>query len=68
MIACLAEAATAEIRLDTTELEDALWVDRRGVAAALAGEADAPFIAPPPYAIANTLFRRWIERLDARQR
>ena len=68
MIACLAEAATPEIRLDTTELEDAFWVDRRGVAAALAGEADAPFLAPPPYAIANTLFRRWIEQLDARQR
>jgi NAD+ diphosphatase len=59
MIACLADAAADEIRLDARELEDAIWVDRAGVAAALAGEPDAPFLAPPPFAIANTLLTRW---------
>ncbi|WP_114953385.1 NAD(+) diphosphatase [Sphingosinicella terrae] len=61
MIACLADAATDEVTLDLTELEAAIWVDKAGVAAALAGEAGAPFEAPPPFAIAHTLFRRWIE-------
>jgi NAD+ diphosphatase len=61
MIACLARAGSAAIRLDTDELEDAIWVDRDGVAAALAGRVDAPFQAPPPYAIAHTLLTRWME-------
>ena len=62
MIACLAEAESDALALDRNELEDAFWADRAGVIAALAGEADAPFLAPPPFAIANTLFVRWIER------
>ena len=61
MIACLARAEGDALTLDETELEDAMWVDRDGVAAALAGEPDAPFLAPPPFAIANTLLRRWLE-------
>ena len=61
MIACLARAQADALTLDETELEDAMWVDRDGVAAALAGEPDAPFLAPPPFAIANTLLRRWLE-------
>ncbi len=61
MIACLASADSDALTLDEDELEDALWVDRAGVEAALAGAAGAPFLAPPPYAIAHTLFRRWIE-------
>lgn len=61
MIACLAKASTRDIVLDKTELEDAMWVDRAGVLSALAGESRAPFQAPPPFAIANTLLRHWIE-------
>ena len=61
MIACLAEAASEALALDRNELEDAMWVDRAGVEAALAGEPDAPFLAPPPFAIANTLFWRWLD-------
>jgi NAD+ diphosphatase len=63
MIACLARAESTQITLDTNELEDAIWVDREGVAAALAGAANAPFGAPPPYAIAHTLLRRWVEEV-----
>jgi NAD+ diphosphatase len=61
MIACLAEAASDAIRLDPTELEDAMWVDRPGVAAALAYEDDAPFVPPPHYAIAHSLLRLWLQ-------
>jgi len=61
MIACIARALSDEIVLDTRELEDAFWCDRAGVAAALAGASDAPFVAPPPFAIANTLLTRWSE-------
>jgi NAD+ diphosphatase len=63
MIACIAEAASNAVTLDRNELEDAIWVDRAGVAAALAGEADAPFQAPPAFAIANTLLRYWADGL-----
>jgi NAD+ diphosphatase len=59
MIACTATAAGDEIRLDTDELEDAIWVDRAGVRAALAGEPGAPFAAPPHFAIAHTLLKHW---------
>ena len=59
MIACTATAASDEIRLDTNELEDAIWVDRAGVRAALAGDPGAPFAAPPHFAIAHTLLKHW---------
>ncbi|HEX8482045.1 MAG TPA: NAD(+) diphosphatase [Allosphingosinicella sp.] len=61
MIACTAAAPTDAITLDTNELEDAIWVDREGVRAALAGEPAAPFLAPPPFAIAHTLLRHWAD-------
>lgn len=64
MIACIADAAAREILINRTELEHALWVDRSGVAAALAGEAGAPFLAPPSYAIAHSLLGWWLERSD----
>jgi NAD+ diphosphatase len=63
MIACLAEAAPGDLALDLNELDDAIWADRSQVAAALAGEAGAPFLAPPPFAIANTLLRAWADGL-----
>jgi NAD+ diphosphatase len=62
MIACLARAGSAEMRLDTTELEDGFWVDRAGVEGALAGLADAPFQAPPPFAIAHSLLVSWLDQ------
>ena len=59
MIACLAESDRDDLALDGEELEDAKWVDRAGVKAALAGSPDAPFLAPPPFAIAHTLLAAW---------
>ncbi len=63
MIACIAEAASDHVTLDRNELEDAIWVDQAGVVAALAGDADAPFAAPPPFAIAHTLLFHWAHGL-----
>lgn len=60
MIACLARADSDSLRLDANELEDAFWASRAEVEAALAGDPAAPFQAPPPFAIANTLLTRWI--------
>ena len=61
MIACTAQAGNDAITVDTTELEDARWFTRAEVAAALAGEADAAFLPPPPHAIAHTLLTAWVE-------
>lgn len=61
MIACMAAASSDALTLDTTEIEDAFWVDRKGVAAALAGAEGAPFLPPPPFAIAHTLLKHWLE-------
>jgi len=65
MIACVAMADDDRLAIDTAELEDARWVDRAGVTAALAGEEGAPFVPPPPYAIARTLFHHWLAETAA---
>jgi NAD+ diphosphatase len=59
MIGCIAAAPGRDVVLDTTELCDSLWVTRAQVRAALSEAPDAPFAAPPPYAIAHTLLARW---------
>jgi NAD+ diphosphatase len=59
MIACIGRAESDALTLDRNELDDAFWCDRAGVGAALAGDPAAPFQAPPPFAIANTLLTRW---------
>jgi NAD+ diphosphatase len=64
MIACTATAASDALRLDRNELEDAFWASRAEVAAALAGEAGARFLAPPPFAIAHTLLKHWLGRFE----
>ncbi len=60
MIACIAEALGPDITIDTTEIEDAMWVTREEARAALAKEEGAKFNAPPPFAIAHTLLREWV--------
>jgi NAD+ diphosphatase len=64
MIGCVAAARSDALTLDTNELEDAIWVGRAGVEAALAGAPEAPFQAPPPFAIAHTLLVRWLEGIS----
>jgi NAD+ diphosphatase len=60
MIACVADVADDAITLDMQELEDAIWVTREEVVAALSGLPGARFLPPPAYAVAHTLFERWL--------
>jgi NAD+ diphosphatase len=61
MIACIGEADSDALTIDTTELEDAMWVTRAEVEDALAGAENSRFNAPPSFAIAHTLLRAWLE-------
>ncbi|SEI57193.1 NAD+ diphosphatase [Sphingobium sp. AP50] len=60
MIACIAQADDPALTLDQTEIEDAFWCDLAGIRAAMAGEADAPFLAPPRMAVAWHLLDHWL--------
>jgi NAD+ diphosphatase len=60
MIGCIAPVTDDKLVIDTNELEDAVWVDLAGVRAGLAGEAGAPFVPPPPLAIATHLLHHWV--------
>jgi NAD+ diphosphatase len=60
MMACIAEVEDDALTIDYTELEDAFWVTRDEVLASMNGDPDARFLPPPSYAIAHTLFRRWL--------
>ncbi|GAA4034118.1 NAD(+) diphosphatase [Sphingomonas rosea] len=60
MVACTALVDDPALVVDTTELEDARWFTRDDVAAALAGEDAASFVAPPPFAIAHSLLAHWL--------
>jgi NAD+ diphosphatase len=61
MIACVAQAHDDAITLDTNELEDAMWVSKDEARASLAGAEGRRFNAPPPFAIAHSLLRAWVE-------
>lgn len=59
MIGCIAEATSREIRLDPTELDDALWITREGLLSAFAGKHAS--ISPPRRgAIAHFLMQKWL--------
>ncbi|MEP7221741.1 MAG: NAD(+) diphosphatase [Novosphingobium sp.] len=62
MIGCHAFADDPAIVIDKTELEDARWFSRAEVQAALDGAPDAPFVVPPPTAIAHQLVKWWLAR------
>ena len=59
MIGCHAQAETADLTIDTTELADARWFTRDEVAASMRGEG--PFDTPPAQAIAHHLLNWWID-------
>lgn len=61
MIACIAEAAGDALTLAEHEIEDARWVTKDEARAALDDAPDKNFNAPPRFAIAHTLLRRWVE-------
>ncbi len=58
MIGAFAEATGFELHIDGDELEEARWVTKDEVRAALAGTGD--WLAPPPLAIAHTLLQEWV--------
>jgi NAD+ diphosphatase len=60
MVGCMSRALGDALTIDFTELEDARWFTREEVSAAVAGHGDAPFLPPPPHAIARTLLERWL--------
>ena len=62
MIGCHAFTDDPAITIDRNELEDARWFTRAEVEAAMAGDENAPFIAPPVTAIAHQLVRWWLGR------
>ncbi len=59
MIGAFAEALSTDISLDVHELEEARWVTRDDVRAAIRGEGS--FKMPPPLAIAHTLIATWVD-------
>jgi len=60
MIGCHARALDEVLTIDTTELDDARWFTREEIAASLTGDPQAPFQAPPRFAIARTLLEHWL--------
>ena len=63
MLGCLAQARTADITVDTTELEDARWFSREEARLMLSRTHPDGLTCPPRLAIANLLIRSWA--LDA---
>lgn len=60
MIGLIAEVSDNQARPDQTELESVAWLTRTEARAVLAGEH--PTIqAPPPFAIAHSLIRAWVD-------
>jgi NAD+ diphosphatase len=62
MMACIADAQSDALVLDTTEIEDAMWVTKEEARAALEGSPDRRFNAPPPFAIAHSLLKYWVSQ------
>ncbi len=60
MVGCTSRALGDQLTIDFSELDDARWFTRDEVAAALEGREDAPFLPPPPHAIARTLLEHWL--------
>ena len=59
MIACIARAESDAIRLDRNELEDGFWATAAASRPRWPAIRRRAFLAPPPFAIANTLLTRW---------
>jgi NAD+ diphosphatase len=63
MIALIAEVSSAELKLDTDEVSEAIWFDRRQARALLSDGGcvinGTTLRAPPPLAIAHHLIRAW---------
>jgi len=63
MIGAHSRALSDSLVVDRNELDDARWFTGHEVASALADDGDAPFQAPPRWAIARTLLEAWVDGL-----
>ncbi|NBB52150.1 NAD(+) diphosphatase [Rhizobium sp. CRIBSB] len=63
MIGLIAEVSDDQARPDEAELESVAWLTRSEAAAVLAGTHPA-IKSPPPYAIAHTLLRAWVDGFE----
>ncbi|MFT5330672.1 MAG: NAD+ diphosphatase [Parasphingorhabdus sp.] len=61
MIACTSVTDDPTLTLDEEEIEEAAWFSLDEVKAAMAGDAGALFVAPPPFAIAYNLLKHWVD-------
>ncbi|VWX59085.1 NAD(+) diphosphatase [Sphingorhabdus sp. 109] len=61
MIACTSHTDDPTLTLDEEEIEEAAWFTLAEVKAAMAGDPDALFVAPPPFAIAHDLLKHWVD-------
>lgn len=61
MIGCTAEANSKDLTLDETEIDDARWVTKEQMIAAIRGETP-DFFVPPPLAIAHDLLKHWLSQ------
>ena len=59
MLACIAEVQDDALTLAKDEIEDAVWVSREALRAALAGDQTLGFLLPPTYAVAHSLLQHW---------
>ena len=64
MVGFHAAALSRAIRIDPHEVEEARWVSRAELGAAIAGEAE--FVLPPPLAIARHLIDCWLAQPPVR--
>ena len=63
MIGCHANADSAELTIDETEIEEARWFSREEVAGALQKERESEsFVPPPAQAIAHQMLKWWVEK------
>jgi NAD+ diphosphatase len=61
MIACVAQAESDALTLDTAEIAEAMWVGRGDVIKAFAEDEDALFLPPSPIAVAHHMLKLWLE-------
>jgi NAD+ diphosphatase len=61
MIGCHAQAISTDIKIDTSELEDARWFSRDEVVQMLTRTHPEGRVSPPPVAIAHHILRAWVE-------
>ena len=61
MIGAHAQALSVDIKVDTSELEDARWFSRDEAAAMLMKTHTQGLSTPPPIAIAHHIIRAWVE-------